>query len=92
MSSTGEREEEKGFLAFLKGVDVVGISQAVAKTNAKIRGDLRSKRKLIDHRALDLLNASIAITHNLTLISNNMRDYEDIEELGFSTLPDLKSA
>lgn len=70
-----------GFDAFLKGVRVLGLSRAIAKRNAQVRLDLRQRKRPITNRALDLLIAATALTHDLTLVTRNLQDYDDIHAL-----------
>ncbi|MDQ3701610.1 MAG: type II toxin-antitoxin system VapC family toxin [Chloroflexota bacterium] len=72
---------EQGFRAFLAGTRVLGYTRTIAKQTARIRNDLRSRRRPIDHRALDLVIAATALTYGLTLITRNTRDYSDISGL-----------
>ena len=37
-------------------------------------------------RALDLLNAAIAVEHDLTLVTRNVEDYKDIPDLNLYPL------
>lgn len=69
---------EQGFRAFLVGTPVLGYTRTVAKQTARIRYDLRSCRRAIDHWTLDLVIAATAITYGLTLVT---RDYSDIPAL-----------
>lgn len=48
---------------------------------AHIRAGLRRQRHPITHRALDILIAATALVHDLTLVTRNRRDYEDIADL-----------
>lgn len=66
---------------FLSGVPIVPFSQAVARRCARLRTQLQHDRRRVRARALDLLNAATALEHDLTLVTRNLRDYEDIPEL-----------
>lgn len=66
---------------FLSGVPVVPFSQAVARRCAHLRTQLQRDRRRVRARALDLLNAATALEHELTLVTRNLRDYEDIPAL-----------
>lgn len=77
----GSRDPEEGFRdlrRLLQGIDVLGVSVAVANRTASIRLELRRQKKPINHRALDILIAATAIEHDLTLVTRNTRDYDDI--------------
>ena len=40
-----------------------------------------TEQKRVKARALDLINAAIALEHDLTLVTRNVRDYQDIPGL-----------
>lgn len=75
------RRHRLGFRRFLKRVEVHGIGRPVAERAADIRIALRRQQRPIDHRALDILIAATAIQHRLTLVTRNIRDYQDIPGL-----------
>lgn len=66
---------------FLKPVHVVPVSDEIARQTAHLRAELRARRRPIQHRAYDLIIAATALTHNLTLVTSNTRDYSDIPRL-----------
>ncbi len=70
---------ETGFREFLDGVTVLGITRSVARQFALLRGNLRAKGQLIGQT--DLLIATTAIQHNLTLMTRNLKDFERIPDL-----------
>src|SRR5581483_270075 len=55
------RQAERVFRVFLHGIPILPISQAVARCNARLRADLRSRKLPVAHRALDLLIAATAL-------------------------------
>ena len=67
--------------AFLQGIPVVPISTEVAERCAILREDLRKQGRRVRSRALDLITAAIALEHNLTLVTRNRDDYEDVTGL-----------
>lgn len=73
------------FRRFLAGISVLGINRSVAKTFAVIRGNLRSQRQtknLVQPKdTYDLFIAAIALHHNLTLVTRNIKDYKLIPKL-----------
>ena len=75
------RRQEAGFRAFLQGVRVLGVTRAVSKRHAQLRRALRQNRHPVDERAMDLLIAATAIAHDLTLVTSNTRDYQNIPDL-----------
>lgn len=54
------------------------FNRTVAKRTAQIRGDLRRRKHLIIHRALDIIIAATALTYDLTILTHNTKDYDDI--------------
>lgn len=66
---------------FLEATPIYGIGPSVAEMAANIRIELRRQRRQVNHRALDILIAATAIEHDLTLVTRNTRDYDDIPGL-----------
>lgn len=66
---------------FILGVPIMPISLAVARRCAELRERMRLDGKRVRARALDLLNASIALEHQFTLVTRNIHDFSDIPEL-----------
>ncbi|MBN1647019.1 MAG: type II toxin-antitoxin system VapC family toxin [Spirochaetales bacterium] len=58
---------------------VINITPAIMDTFGAIKADLVKKGKIIDD--MDLLIASTAITHNLTLVTNNEKHFNKVEGL-----------
>lgn len=80
-SSRDPERAEQVFLDFLRSCRVLALTRAVAKRHARIRGELRQRKRPVTHRALDLLIAATALARELTLVTNNLRDYTDIPAL-----------
>jgi predicted nucleic acid-binding protein len=78
LGSHDPKAAEVGFAAFVQGVRVIGVGRRVARRNAEIRLALRQKKRPITHRALDLLIAATALTHDLTVVTRNTNDYSDV--------------
>ena len=72
-------ERVRSLRQFLSGFALVGLDQAVMETFAKLRLRLRRHGSLIPD--FDLLIASTAITHNLTLLTRNIRHFSRVSEL-----------
>ena len=70
---------ERAFRYFLRGATVLGVSQAVARRFARIRGELRQQRITVPMP--DLLIAATAVEHDLTLLTRNLRDFQRIPGL-----------
>ncbi len=69
----------------MRGIEILPISRAVAARHARLRLSLRRAGAEVNMRAFDLLIAATALTHNLTLVTNNRRHFSDIA--GLSLLP-----
>ena len=64
---------------FLTGVSILGINGEVCKIFGRERARLRKEGKLIGD--LDLLIACTCLHHDLTLLSDNIREFERVENL-----------
>jgi len=67
--------------AFVEGVPVLPLTVAVMARCAHLREDLRRQRKKPNRRALDLLIAATAIENDLTLVTRNVDDFDDLAGL-----------
>src|SRR2546430_190982 len=75
------KEARTKFHAFRKSIPVLPFSLTVAKRCALLRETLKQAEKRVKARALDLMNAAIALEHDLTLVTRNVEDYKDIPDL-----------
>lgn len=73
------KSQERGFLQFLRGVDVLMLNRAVMKNFARIRGNLRKKGEIIGDP--DIMIAATASENNLILLTRNKKDFQKIEGL-----------
>lgn len=73
------KSTQRGFLQFLRGVNVLPLNRTVMKEFARIRGKLRQEKKLIGDP--DIMIAATAIVNNLTLISGNKKDFQRLERI-----------
>lgn len=64
--------------AFQDQVPVMPFSAACARRCAQLRHDMARNALRTRSRAIDLMNAAIAIEHGLTLVTRNVRDYSDV--------------
>ena len=71
--------DEAGLEEFLRGVTVLGIDDEITRIFGRERGRLRKLHKTIGD--FDLLIGATALRHDLTLLSNNRRHFERIENL-----------
>jgi tRNA(fMet)-specific endonuclease VapC len=72
-----ERQLDDG----LSSIPVLPLSRSVARRCAGLRETLKSERKRVNQRALDLIIAATAIEYQLTLVTRNLNDYADIAGL-----------
>ncbi len=72
---------ERIFRSFLRVVKVLEVTRTVARRTAHIRGYLRQQKLPTDNRAFDLVIAGTALSYDLTLVTRNLRHYNDIPEL-----------
>ena len=80
------KEARAKLQAFRRSVPVLPFSLSVAKRCAVLREHLKKEQKRVKSRALDLINAAIALEHDLTLVTRNVEDYQDIPGLELSVL------
>jgi Predicted nucleic acid-binding protein, contains PIN domain len=78
---------QKQFQAFLETVPVLPFSLSVAQRCALLRERLKQEGKRVKARALDVMNAAIALEHHLELVTRNREDYEDIPDLLLYKIP-----
>ena len=69
----------------LQEIPVLPFSFALAERCAHLRDRLRRAGKRVRSRAFDVLVAATALEHNLTLVTRNTEDYDDIPELKLYT-------
>jgi len=77
--STNPSRNEKILMDFLSGVTILGIDEETCKIFGRERGRLRKEGKTIGD--FDLLIASICLHRNFTLLTNNTRHFEMVENL-----------
>jgi predicted nucleic acid-binding protein len=82
--STNPAGNEKALNDFLSGISTLGIEDEVCKVFGKERGRLRQEKKMIGD--FDLLIASTCLHYRLTLMTNNRRHYEMVDELNILSL------
>ena len=81
LRSESVKETHAKFQIFRRSVPVLPFSLSVAKRCATLREQLKHEQKQVKSRALDLMNAAIALEHDLTLVTRNVEDYQDIPGL-----------
>ena len=63
----------------LSGVDILGLDEEICKRFGQLRGSKRKRGQTIGD--FDLLIATTALRHNLTLLTNNRKHFEGIAGL-----------
>ncbi len=82
--STDRPKSESVLQRFLGSVSVLPVDQEVCKVFGRERGKLRRQGKLVGD--LDLLIASTALRHDLTVCTNNRRHFEMVDGLRLLSL------
>ncbi len=77
--STNPSNNEKILTDFLSGLTILGIDEKICKIFGRKRGKLRKEGKTVGD--FDLLIASTCLHHNLTLLTNNIKHFEMVENL-----------
>jgi tRNA(fMet)-specific endonuclease VapC len=70
---------EAGLRAFLRGVVLLGLDDETTRIFGRERGRLRAQGQTISD--FDLLIGATAIRHGLTILTNNRRHFELIQDL-----------
>ena len=65
--------------AFLAHLEILDFGAREAQAYAKIRADLERRKALIG--AMDMLIASVAVANDLTLITNDSKDFKRVKNL-----------
>ena len=78
-NSTDPAGNEQALQDFLSGIDVVPVDEETCRIFGRERGRLRREGKMIAD--FDLMIGSTCLRHNLTLLSNNRRHFEQLEGL-----------
>jgi len=66
---------------FLADRPVLLFTPLIAQRCAHLREDLKRGGRRVRHRLLDLINAATALEFDLTLVTHNTQDYDDIPGL-----------
>ena len=82
--STDPEGNERELRDFIRGVNLIGLDEETCKFFGKERGRLRASRKMIGD--FDLLIASTALQHNLTLLTNNRRHFQVVDRLSIESV------
>ena len=79
LNSRNPELSENLLVGFMSGVSVLGIDEGICRIFGDLRGKLRRKGLLIDD--FDIVIASTAIRHKITLCTNNRKHYDRIDDL-----------
>ena len=75
------QQAQNQFQTFIESVPILPFSPAVARRCARLREELQSQGKRVNTRALDLIIAATALEYDLTLVTRNIQDFQDIPDL-----------
>ena len=79
LNSKNPESSENLLLEFMSEVSVMELDEGICRIFGELRGKLRKKSLLIDD--FDIVIASTAIYHEITLCTNNRKHYDRIEGL-----------
>src|SRR5918996_515933 len=82
--SSHPEEAQAKFRTFAKSIPILPLSLAVAERCARLRETLRTQNKRVNSRALDLIIATTALEYDLTLVTENSKDFADIPDLSLT--------
>jgi predicted nucleic acid-binding protein len=82
--SRNPAQSQQALDIFLEDVTVLGIDEEICKIFGRERGRLRRQGQLIGD--LDLLIAATCVHYGLTLLTNNRRHFDRIEELPIQSI------
>ena len=77
--STDPQGNERALREILAGIDIMPLDDAVCRIFARERGRLRAAGTPLGD--FDLLIGSTALSHDLTLLTNNRRHFERLQGL-----------
>ena len=77
-------KSEEMLSAFLEGLSLIGLDEETCKLFGKERGRLRSFGKSLGD--FDLLIGATPLRHDLTLLSNNRKHFQQIEGLRIESI------
>ncbi len=77
--SRDAKRSQETLEGFLSGVDILGLDEEICKRFGQLRGAMRKRGQTIGD--FDLLIASTALRHKLTLLTNNRKHFESIAGL-----------
>lgn len=78
-----QRTEEEN-RKFLSSVRILGIGEQTCKIFGRLRSSLRQQKRQVPD--FDMMIAAMALEHNLTLLTNNRKHFEQIEGLRLESL------
>ena len=77
--STKPTESRIALMKFLLPFEIIGFTEEAAAYYGSIRCDLQKKGAPVGN--MDMLIASIALAHGLTLVTNNVKEFSRIDKL-----------
>lgn len=89
-ASKDPAKDQQALENLLPSFSFLGVDQEICKIFGRERGKLRQQKKVLDN--FDLLIASTALHHNLTLLTNNRKHFEQIVGLEITSLEKDKAS
>jgi predicted nucleic acid-binding protein len=74
-------KRRQGLLDLLKEMKVLPVDEAIAEKFGEIRAGLLDSG--LNAPQMDMMNAAIALVHDLTLVTHNVTDYTNVPGLTF---------
>lgn len=84
VGSNDPENDEAALRLFLEAVDIVPLGDAACRVFGEERARLRSQGNIIGD--MDILIGATAISYNLTLLTNNRKDFERLENLTIESI------
>ena len=84
VGSNKPEEDEAALRLLLEAVDVVPLDDAACRVFGEERARLRAQGNLIGD--MDILIGATAMSNNLTMLTNNRRDFERLQGLNIESI------
>lgn len=78
-NSTKKEENLSHIKSFLDDMEIIGFDKRSAEVFARLKAELKQTGKMIAD--MDLMIASICVTNHFTLVTNNTKHFQRIQEL-----------
>ena len=75
---------EQRHTEMIRAMTIVPFTESTARGCAQLRHQLSSDGRRVRSRVLDLMIAATALEHDLTLVTRNIADYQDMPGLSLA--------